>query len=69
MTITYAYFARQFLSRHDLNTRFDVLRNRAMGRRRPPEAARAMRHSGFRIGAFRAAIGHLPGLCCPSSTK
>ncbi len=55
MTLIYAYIARQFLSRHDLNTRFDVLRYRAMGRRRPPEAARA--HAPFPVPYRRAPGG------------
>ena len=55
MTSIYAYIARQFLSLHDLNIRFGVLRNRAMGRRRLPEAARA--HAPFPVPCRRVPGG------------
>ena len=55
MTSIYACIARQFLSRHDLDIRFVVLRHRAMGGRRPPEAARA--HALFPVSYRRVPGG------------
>lgn len=55
MTSIYACIAGQFLSLHDLNIRFVVLRYRAMGRRPPPEAARA--HAPFPVSYWRVPGG------------